>query len=379
MRNKNPVYFPVLRLKEGEYNALVSITTAVADRIAPRFMLPPPKERDSETGRILPQDEFIHSSGKRIGQYWPMRVCYVESRYLFKEYGHDNSETWLPRLFEVARNANGLPVPVASLDEAVGTSAPAFKKAIPTNLDIKLGLRVCFGDLNADLKPRITQALAALGISSRQCVVFLDFADADFSEPSAVSDFLGAAFQTLQEVGVWARIAFQGTNYPEKNPAEPGTLVKVPRTEWQAWSQLVANDKEALQRLAYGDYGADSAKFLFQGGAAIPIRHLRYCGDQEWFVVRGLADIPQGDAMMAVAKMILKSGSYLGRWFSRSDDRIYQMANGLIGGGNAQIWREINTAHHITRVVSDLGKLYGFTIEPNKVEEELVQTEMALV
>lgn len=380
MQNKKPVYFPVVRLKEGERNALISLATPVADRIAPLFVLPPPKERDTETGRVLSQDEFIHLSGTRIGQYWPMRACYVECRYLFKEYGYENSEMWLPRLFEAARNSNGLPVPLVSLENAVGASAAAFKKTLPADLDIKLGLRVCFGDLgDDDLKSRITAALASMGVSSRQTVVFLDFADADLSEPAVISEFLGSAFQTLQELGVWARIVFQGTNYPEKNPATPGTMIKVPRTEWQAWSQLVANDQDAFQHLAYGDYAADSAKFVFKNGGAVPIRHFRYCGDQDWYVSRGLADISQGEAMQAVAKTLLKSGAYMGRQFSKGDDRIYQIANGLCGGGNAQIWREINIGHHITKVICDLGKLYGFTIEPVKVEEDVQQKELFLI
>lgn len=380
MQNKETVYFPVVRLKEGERNALISLARPVADRIEPRFVLPPPKERDTETGRVLSQDEFIYLSGKRIGQYWPMRVCYVECRYLFKEYGDSDAEAWLPRLFEVTRNSSGLPVPLASLEEAVGAGAAAFKKALPTNVDIKFGLRVCFGDLgDDDLKSRIAAALSSIAVSSRQTVVFLDFADADLSDPVVISEFLSGALQTLQEIGVWARIVFQGTNYPEKNPATPGTMMKVPRTEWQAWLALVASDQDAFQHMAYGDYGADSAKFVFKNGGAVPIRHLRYCGDQDWYVPRGLADILQEEAMRSVAKMILKSGAYMGRKFSRSDDRIYQIANGLSGGGNAQIWREINTGHHITKVVNDLGKLYGFSIAPNEIEEEPSQPDLFLV
>lgn len=378
MQNRNPVYFPVLRLKQGEYNALVSITTSVADKIAPRFVLPPPTDRDPEAGRVLSQDEFIYSSGKRIGEYWPMRICYVEARYLFKEYGYDNAEEWLPKLFDVARKAGSFPVPVASLDEAIGEGNAAFKKALPKDSEIKLGLRIRSGDLDDDLKKRVGDTLAALGTLSQECVVFLDFADADVSDYVLVSEVLGGAFQTLQEIGVWARIVFQATNYPEKNPALPGTIEKVSRTEWQAWTKLIGEDHDALQFLAYGDYGADSAKFVFASGGAIPIRHLRYCGDKEWVIARGKVDpkTTQAEIMKGVAQAILNSGVYAGRAFSRSDDRIYQMAKGLVGGGNAQSWREINTAHHITKVVTDLGKLYDFTITPNEVEEEAIQEEL---
>lgn len=380
MQTEGEVYFPVIRLKEGERNALIGLAKPVADRIEPRFVLPPPKELGAEASHIPSRDEYAYFLGKKIGQYWPMRVCYVECRYLFKEYGHENAGEWLPRLFEVARSSHGLPVPLASIDEATGVAAAALRQAQPSGAKKKFGLRVSFGDLaDDDLKSRITAALTSMGVSSRETVLFLDFADADLSDPDSIAEFLGGAVQTLQELGVWARIVFQGTNYPEKNPAEAGQMVKVPRTEWQAWSRIVASDPEALKHLAYGDYGADSAKFNFKPCKAKPYPHLRYCGDEHWYVSRESSDIPQSRAMKAVAKKILGSDAYAQRQFSDADDQIYQMANSMSGTGNASGWREINTGRHITKVVSDLGKVYGFSIEPNSVEDALYQTDLFLV
>lgn len=371
------VYFPVLRLKKGERNALIGLSQPVADRIEPRFVLPPPKELGSEAEHIPSSEEYAYFLGKTVGQYWPLRVCYLECRYLFKEFGHENAAEWLPRLFSVARSHHGLPVPLVSIDEAIGVAASALRQSLPSSSKKKFGLKVSFGDLgDDDLKTRITGALASMTVASHETVLFLDFANADLSDPDSIADFLGGAVQTLQELGVWARIVFQGTNYPEKNPAEAGQMVQVPRTEWQAWRRLVSSDPEALKHLAYGDYVADSAKFNFKPCKARPYPHLRYCGDEHWYVSRGSIDIKQNEAMAAVANKILTSDAYAQREFSEADYQIYQIAHKQSGGGGASGWREINTGRHITKVVSDLGKIYGYSIDPRTIEAPSVQENM---
>lgn len=369
MHNENAIYTPVMRLKKGEYDALRSITTAVANKIAPFFVPPPPKDSDPEKSRVLSPSEFVSYSGKRIGEYWPMRLCYVEPRYLFEEYGATDAEQWLPRMFEIARANGGIPIPVAPLEVTAGVDAEAFKKSIAYDLKIKLGLRVQFADINGDLKFRVASALEAVDVSSDECTVFIDFADADMSDAVAVSEFLSSAYQSLQEIGTWANMVFLGTNFPDKNPAIPEKIFAVTREEWKAWKHLIAHEPEALYRLTFGDYGADNAKFKFSSGAGKPIPHLRYCTDDEWLICRGRDDVKFGTAIKQAATMVLNSSKFMSREFSRADDRILQIAKDLADSGGASLWRELNMAHHITKVVKDLGKFYGYSIDANAVEE----------
>ncbi len=43
--NSLPIYVPALRLKQGEYRGLQRLASDIADRIIPRLVVPPPKER----------------------------------------------------------------------------------------------------------------------------------------------------------------------------------------------------------------------------------------------------------------------------------------------------------------------------------------------
>lgn len=366
---KEIIYYPALRFKQGECNALKSLAPEIRDHLCPRLILPPPKESVDDGEAAPTPDGFAYVSGKALGQFWPGRICFLEPRFLLKEFGGDGASVWLPRLFQVARMYNAQPVPLASLDEAVGPAADGLKAAIDVTANTKMSFRVCFADLTDDLPSRITEALEKQGVRSENCVVFLDFADADLSEPSTISEFISGAMLTLQELGVWKRIVFQGTNFPEKNPGVVGKLVQVKRTEWQAWSDLVKVEPAAFQGIAFGDYSADSAKFQFGGSGGVPIRHLRYCGTGTWLISRGDAAITQNAAMRNAAQKIVGSEHFMGRTFSSFDEHIYQMSNGMVGCGGAALWRELNIGHHITKVMYDLAAMYKLKLQLSEISK----------
>ncbi len=81
------------------------------------------------------------------------------------------------------------------------------------------------------------------------------------------------------------------------------------------------------------------------------------------------ADIKNEEAMREVAQSILDSGRFAGRDFSSADEYIYRTAKGYAGPGNPTTWREINTTHHITQVISDIGKIEGFSVARLTVED----------
>lgn len=83
----------------------------------------------------------------------------------------------------------------------------------------------------------------------------------------------------------------------------------------------------------------------------------------------GRTDAGYAETMRTVSKSILDRGVFAGRDFSSADEFIYGTAEGSGGPGNPATWREINTIHHITQVVSDIGRMRGFNIARRVVEE----------
>lgn len=173
--------------------------------------------------------------------------------------------------------------------------------------------------------------------------------------------------QLLEEVAPWQAIVFQGTSYPEVNPAERGGDILVPRNEWKAWSSAVRFGEGTGNHLLFGDYAADCARMLFGKSGAPAIRHYRYTTPTDWFVVRAAQEGRDMTLMREVCQRILNSGHFAGQSFSFADDYIYRTAQGVAGPGTATTWREINTTHHITRVVRDMGRVKDLSFADLKV------------
>lgn len=357
-----PIYVPALRLKQGEYRGLQRLAPDIADKIVPRLVVPPPKERDPEKQRLLTKDEIVYETGRRIANHWILRDAFLDVQFLFGEFGETESAEWLPRMFDVARKANASPIPVITLNDTLGPRLAAFRQVLAAENATKVAIRIQSGEIDRELSGRVAGAMSALGVTPKDCTVLADFSDADFSDAIAVANIAQAALEDLQGIGRWGRIVFQGTNYPEVNPAKANGDAIIPRNEWLAWKEAVKLDGNSPEHLVFGDYGADCAKFEFkQTSGGIPIRHYRYATPDSWLVVRGIAT-GQADAVMRnVCERILKSGRFAGRGFCSADDYIFKTATGWDGPGNGTTWREINTAHHITRVVSDIGGIKGMS------------------
>lgn len=110
--------------------------------------------------------------------------------------------------------------------------------------------------------------------------------------------------------------------------------------------------------MLFGDFAADSAKIDFKTGRAQPIRHSRYTTTSNWLVVRGENEGSDYEVMKGVYQRIVKSGMFSGATFSNADTYIFDVAqNNIRKAGNATTWRQINTTHHITRVVADIAEV----------------------
>jgi len=67
--------------------------------------------------------------------------------------------------------------------------------------------------------------------------------------------------------------------------------------------------------------------------------------------------------MKDVYERVLDSGEFSGPSFSEADAYIDDVArNNSESAGNASTWRQVNTTHHITRVVADIAKVRGIPI-----------------
>jgi hypothetical protein len=349
-----PSYVSGLRMKTGELVGLNMLKPDIAAKILPRLIVPPPKDRDKQ----LQSELFSLSEQPRvhglIGKYWLRRPVLIQCTHLLSEI-KSVADRWLPALFADARDHGVEAIPAFRLDEIV--NAPlAVRNTIAPSDPLQLAILIRSGEIgDPNLSVRVTDALRATQTDFSRVIVLADFSDAYLGDPEIVAPIIRGAFETLQGLGPWKLLAFQGTAYPEHNPAQHGKTESIDRSEWLAWNAAVHYGASTSGRLLFGDYGADCSKINFAKGRARAIRHIRYTTSERWYIVRAKEKGTDSDLMQDVCSRIVTADWYDGRDYSVADDHIFRIARRMRGPGRAFDWRAFNTAHHITRVVRDLG------------------------
>jgi hypothetical protein len=370
------LYCPALRMKAGELAGVRELALDVAACTLPRFIVPPSGERDEIQLKLFIADNVPDVSAA-LARHWGDRDAFIEVTHIIKECGRDRMAAWLPAMFERTRRARARAIPMAVLGDLGLSEAAAFRAAVNSDDQIKFGFCVSSGDMvGPEFTTELSQALNRMLLTPEECAIVADFHDADFTSPERVAPIIGGALESLREFGPWRQIIFQGTHYPEANPADAGSHELWPRNEWKAWRQAVGFDPSTAAHMIFGDYAADCAKMAFGSSGIAAIRHYRYTTENAWLIQRGEKSGSDKRIMRSVCKEILESGLFAGAGFSAADAYIFRTASGADGPGNSTTWRQINTTHHITRVVADIAKVRGVAIVQKAVEYE---TQMPLL
>jgi hypothetical protein len=359
-------------MKAGELEGVRQLAHDVAESVLPRFIIPPKKERKDAEPLLIEIAETPDIS-VALAMHWRDRPALIDATYIIDEYGRDRLATWLPNMFRRAWAARVIAIPLAKLSDLGSAEIPAFRASIPERSPLKFAICVSSDELvSVELRATLFGILSSLGLSAADCAVVADFAGAELSNPMIAAPIISGALESLQEIGAWRHIIFQGTHYPEKNPAKDGTAEIWPRNEWLAWREAVRFDPTTAEYMIFGDYAADCAKMVFGGGGAPAIRHIRYATPGAWRVQRAVKEGKDAQRMHGVYKAIANSRDFAGEGFSNADSFIANGArNPAAGPGNSTTWRQLNTTHHITQVVNDIAKVRGISIRKAPASQEV--------
>lgn len=352
-------YYPALRAKPGEFAACGKLAPRYQGYVCPRFVVPPPTEADPEKGRVPTLDELAYMMGDRLGKSWPHRRAFLDPQLAAEALGDEAVTT----LFRIATAVNTRLLPVLTIADL---SNPA-RQALLREGAVKAGIYVDFEEADATT---LLDGLETAGLKPEQCIMFVDFTGAPLGVDFAPA--IGEIFDQLDGAARWSKIVYQASAYPEKLPVGANESTLIPRAEWTTFQAALKETSVHPNRLAYGDFGADTGRMVFskKGGGGRPKPHHRYTGMTHTLVVRGSDTGAFTPTMREVCKQIIKSDEYCGRGFSYADDRIWQNAKGMTDTcGDATGWRELNTAHHLVRIVRDLGAMSGIEFENDAVTE----------
>lgn len=355
-------YVPILKWKQGEYQALSRLADATKDRITPLIEIPPIGYDHEKEAPAKSLEGHLSSFGNRLKTKWGVRRFFLDSYLLGYEASMPNGQLAIGYLLGSARANQCAAIPVIRLDcpgDILGAVAASIK------LDQRGAcIRLIVSDFDdASFKERVEAILKELGVGKTECDLVIDFAE--FGYPAKLA-FVSAAIAMLEMVPAlnqWRSLTIAGTSFPSSlsQIIKPRTCEMLPRKEWITYVALLGVLGDTSRIPNFGDYGASHPDVLSLDMRLVkPLAKLRYTTSDGWFVCLGNNVRSNGFSQYQEMCQILVAQPFFdGQGFSMGDNYISGCATGAEDTGNLSTWIWVATNRHLTKVVSDLANQFG--------------------
>lgn len=352
-------YVPILKWKQGEYQALSELTAEVKKNIVPLFEIPP-IGYDYESQKLSKTiNEHIEHLGSRLKKKWGNSSCFVDVFPLIQQ--NSNFIENVQGIFELYRTEGCDVIPVVPF-EASDALLEELKKVI--HID-KRGfcLRLRSSLITKTINEDISNFLNKIGIQKSGVDLLIDYEDLPFSgQFEQYFDFLILNLKTLKEINLWRSFIVAGGSFPrsaDHNNAK--------RLEWIFYKRCYLDFVDSYRLPAFADYNINAKEFIELDMRKVkPAAKLKYTLDENWYIDKGTAirgENSRGFGQFKdMCQKLIETPYYRGENFSSGDKYIHDCSNGTVKTGNLSTWVKVSVNQHLTKVVADLSNLYGFSI-----------------
>lgn len=354
-------YVPVLKWRQGEYQALLRLDDARRNFIMPLIEITPP-EWDFDQQRLKKTiDAQLAPFAKRLKDKWGARPAFLETVLLDPSSRMVGGVHPLAFLMDQARAAGGVLTPVTGLERNL-----AHYNAVAAAMAIDgrgLALR-CSLDEIAETKfsSQVASLLGSFSVGLSQVDLIVDLAAKNFEPIADLSALVAALLQSDPLFQQARSLIVIGTSFPASMGDIKGPAQIVPRHEWMLYKALIADLPAGFRKPSFGDYAISSTDI--PGGdmrLLKPSATVRYAVDDAWLITKGnnVRDNGFGQYRDRCGDVITSGMAYpLG--YSAGSDYVRGCHAKTEGTGNLTTWRWVGTNHHLTKVVDDLASFHGF-------------------
>ncbi|RYU81809.1 beta family protein [Hymenobacter persicinus] len=344
------LYFPFLRVKKGEINALCTLKPTSKYSVRPVLRIAPP-DLDDRGNIVKPSFEYT----TKIANTLQAVLAPASNLACFLDPGSSGISGDLLRslLFSIT-TSGGKFYPVYNL---TGSEEYAQLYKALVGDDLPFILRIHINELNGTLLKRLGNAIDLYGVKLTKAFILLDAGDI-----SAPATPLG-----LYETGLQGFI-FRALNLNPAGIIISSTALPSTITESAKWAQLqfprkeldfFANVKTGVEgNMHFGDYATGSVS-IDPSPSRVGAPKARYTFAHYYEVIKGQKVGPSPYTMSEqfhrISMGIANHTDFPGKDFSWGDEFIYNASQpGAHPRGNATTWVAVNTSHHIEMVVSML-------------------------
>lgn len=353
-------YVPVLKWRQGEYQALWRLSDDQKARVVPLIEVTPP-DFDFELWQPKKSiDDHLQKFAARLKQKWGERPALLDVGLLppaTRMIGGIHPLTWL--LDQIRPHSTHV-VPVTGFERDAH-----YQNAIRNahTLDGNGAVLRCSLEDAADpgFSANVETLTEALGLEVSDLDIVVDLKAPNFEPLNGLTTLLSGVFAASSAFQDARSLTIVATAFPLSMADVTGPIQFVSRQEWLLYKALIAALPASTRRPTFGDYAIASPD-LPQGDMRLlkPSATVRYTTNDGWIIAKGVNVRDNGyEQYRGCCGAVTSSPSYLGAGFSVGSEYIDQCRSGAAKTGNLSTWRWVGTNHHMTKVVHDLASLYG--------------------
>lgn len=349
-----PLYFPILRAKAGEIDAIGRLRTSTQARTRPMLDFPLYVGDDSDS-LSMQYGQRILDAAKAWGTSDPI---YLDFSRLAPESRTASGMPLVDYVFEVARQSHLLSIPTIGPLSRRGPGTAYFDAVSRVITRDKRGLAVRMPFEHcaniSRLKMAIDETIDLVSVSLDQVDLFLDFgplALAAVEAPlrPALRAILADALRVVERVR-FRHVVFAASNLPDSlAPQRKNEVTRVARIEFQVWRDLVGHRNVA--DIGFGDYGVVHPLQSDGKVPRAPPSRVRIATEDEYFLYKG-----DPDGIRVLARRAIDDGRLQGVPDSWGSTTLRECARDCGIAGNATNWIARDTNVHIENTIALAGR-----------------------
>jgi len=344
---------------------MLRLSAGTKDKITPLIEVPEMGWDFENKVEAKTLDKHLAPFAERVHKKWGNGPCFVDLQLLKAEARLSEGTHPVDFVFDELRHYRCASVPVTG-PERDGDYQQAVRRAASQDrrgVCLRLRLEQAAKD-DDDVQRRVDGLLGSLAVQPDNTDFVLDLrAPKNFDPLAGFSRLLQSIIARIPYLAEWRTFTMIGTSFPSTMGALDRGPQEIVRREWLLYKHLAGALGKARRRLpTFGDYTiTHPAVVLLDMRKVRPAASLRYTVDDAWYIIKGRNVRDYGfEQYQDLCRVLISSGSFAGRMFSKGDAYIEDRANGKTKGpGNLMTWRQVGTNHHIVKVVEDIANLHG--------------------
>ncbi len=349
-------YVPILKWRQGEYQALTRLDNKTKEYINPLIVVPPVEFDFEEWREKKTVQEHIEPFAKRFCEKWG-RNALIDIHQSLETETMNNGLSVISHIFKELRKKDCYGIPVCSLKSS--NSLLKDIKTIIKNDKYGVCVRVRLEELiNPSFNSFITDLMKAISVKYQEVDLVIDLGEPkSFTPYDIFSKALVAGIKRINNLNDYRSFVISATSLRVSDVKKPGGEVE--RHEWLLYKQLIG-DLCGIRAPSFGDYTIETPDFINQDMRMIkPAGKIVYTSDDVWFISKGTAYRDNPAQMTAHCHTIVHSGHYCGDSYSYGDKRISDTMKGIANTGNLSTWKQVGVNHHLTKVAYQLSSFHG--------------------